>query len=144
MLTHAKVVQAFFFTLKTHSSVVFCNVHAPTQSWSCRMQCLCVNFVSNTFCDRTVTFLPILVEVTTAACNLVGEKRMCGKKREEGSAEAGEETTGLAKPPTSATTIASIGSRSATAAPWPHRTNQETGLNSSPSTLHTRHWLLRF
>lgn len=37
-------------------------------------------FASNTFCVPTITFLPALFEVTTALCNLVGEKRMREKE----------------------------------------------------------------
>lgn len=78
-------------------------VHAPTQSCYCTMQCLS-SFASNTLCDRTVIILPVLFEVTTAMCNLVGEKRMegCERKREGGSVEAGVKTTSLTKPHTSA------------------------------------------
>lgn len=43
-------------------------------------QCLNLIFASNTLCVRTITFLPVLFEVTTASCNLVGEKRMREKE----------------------------------------------------------------
>lgn len=59
---------------------------------------------SNTLCDRTITFLPVLFEVSTAMCHLVREK-----KRGEGSAEAGLKTTSLTKRHTSDTTVAPYG-----------------------------------
>lgn len=70
------------------------------------------HFASNALCDRTVTFLPVLFEVTTAVCNLVGEEKKmqgCERKREEGSVEGGVKTTSHTKPHTSATTVAPHG-----------------------------------